>query len=156
MKIKKGLQRKLRTPAVNDRIMMLFGQIACAAQCPLLGVKRTWRFALHMSAYDQKRTSVSGSSLSPEQVQRLLRITILESIRCFLQSPDGIRPSFRRKLFLIDNQKQSILFLPNDASLHSAIVVQTRPRGRSRPGVEKPLTVMVPVSSARTTSLTSE
>ena len=24
--------------------------------CPLLGVKRTWRFALHMSAYDPKRT----------------------------------------------------------------------------------------------------
>jgi len=57
MKIKKGLQRKLRTPAVNDRKMMLFGQIACAAQCPLLGVKRTCRFALQMSANDPKRTS---------------------------------------------------------------------------------------------------
>jgi hypothetical protein len=53
MKIKKGLQRKLRTPAVNDRIMMLFGRIACAAQCPLLGVKRTCPFALHMSALTQ-------------------------------------------------------------------------------------------------------
>ena len=40
MKIKKGLQRKLRTPAVNDRIMMLFGQIACAANVRL-GVERT-------------------------------------------------------------------------------------------------------------------
>ena len=92
MKIKKGLQRKLRTPAVNDRIMMLFGQIACAAQCPLLGVKRTGRFALHMSAYDQKRTSVSGSSLSPEQVQRLLRITILE-VDPLLPAEPGWHPS---------------------------------------------------------------
>jgi hypothetical protein len=41
MKIKKGLQRKLRIPAVNDRIIMLFGQIACTAKCPLLGVERT-------------------------------------------------------------------------------------------------------------------
>ena len=40
MKIKKGLQRKLRTPAVNDRIMMLFGQIACATNVRL-GVERT-------------------------------------------------------------------------------------------------------------------
>ena len=38
MKIKKGLQRKLRTPAVNDRKMMLFGQIACAANV------RSWGF----------------------------------------------------------------------------------------------------------------
>ena len=28
-----------------------------ADQCPLLGVKRTWLFALHMSAFDPKRTS---------------------------------------------------------------------------------------------------
>ena len=27
--------------------------------CPLSGVKQTWRFALHMSAYDPKRTSVT-------------------------------------------------------------------------------------------------
>ena len=44
MKIKKGLQRKLRTPAVNDRIMMLFGQIACAAQCPLFGGRADMTF----------------------------------------------------------------------------------------------------------------
>jgi hypothetical protein len=37
MKIKKGLQRKLLTPAVNDRKMMLFGQIACAAMSALGG-----------------------------------------------------------------------------------------------------------------------
>ena len=28
--------------------------------CPLLGVKRTWPFALQMSAYDPKRTSVAA------------------------------------------------------------------------------------------------
>ena len=27
--------------------------------CPLLGVKRTWPFAMHMSAFDPKRTSRS-------------------------------------------------------------------------------------------------
>jgi hypothetical protein len=30
--------------------------------CPLLGAKRTWRFALHMSAFDPKRTLPSSSS----------------------------------------------------------------------------------------------
>src|SRR6478752_6556080 len=33
------------------------------AQCPLLGVKRTWPFAAHMSAFDPKRTSASPSCL---------------------------------------------------------------------------------------------
>ena len=30
--------------------------------CPLLGVKRTCRFALQMSAYDPKRTLVIGAA----------------------------------------------------------------------------------------------
>jgi len=30
----------------------------CFLECPLLGVKRTWRFALQMSAFDPKRTCV--------------------------------------------------------------------------------------------------
>jgi len=38
--------------------MMLFGQIACAAQCPLLGVEWTSLFAAHMSAYDPNWTCV--------------------------------------------------------------------------------------------------
>jgi hypothetical protein len=29
----------------------------CNCTCPLLRVKQTWLFALHMSAYDPKRTS---------------------------------------------------------------------------------------------------
>ena len=33
------------------------GLVRC--KCPLLGVKRTWRFALQMSAFDPKRTSPS-------------------------------------------------------------------------------------------------
>jgi hypothetical protein len=65
MKIKKGLQRKLRTPAVNDRIMMLFGQIACAVQCPLLGVERTWVGALQMSAFDAVDGAHSAASRVP-------------------------------------------------------------------------------------------
>ena len=32
------------------------GHIELHRTCPLLGVKRTWRFALQMSAYDPKRT----------------------------------------------------------------------------------------------------
>src|SRR5262249_31763392 len=40
--------------------------IELAAQCPLSGVKRTCLFALHMSAYDPKRTyfeSMSGKRM---------------------------------------------------------------------------------------------
>ena len=36
--------------------------------CPLLGVKRTCHFALHMSAYDPKRTS--GGRNSPSSRKR--------------------------------------------------------------------------------------
>jgi hypothetical protein len=35
----------------------------CLLSRSLLGVKRTWRFALHMSAYDPKRTLVPPSVL---------------------------------------------------------------------------------------------
>ena len=66
MKIKKGLQRKLRTPAVNDRIMMLFGQIACAAQCPLLG--KSGQAVLHcicpLMTKSGHRSAVQASRLS--------------------------------------------------------------------------------------------
>jgi hypothetical protein len=30
--------------------------------CPLLGAKRTWPFALHMSAFDPKRTLAGGQT----------------------------------------------------------------------------------------------
>ena len=30
------------------------------SRCPLLGVKRTWLIALHMSAFDPKRTSAGA------------------------------------------------------------------------------------------------
>ena len=40
--------------------------------CPLLGVKRTWRFALQMSAYDPKRTSTNSTS-EPSYVLNLNR-----------------------------------------------------------------------------------
>jgi hypothetical protein len=31
-------------------------------QCPLSGVKRTWRVQCEMSAYDPKRTSIKGEA----------------------------------------------------------------------------------------------
>jgi hypothetical protein len=38
------------------------GPQRCPLSRSLLGVKRTWRFALHMSANDPKRTLVSSAS----------------------------------------------------------------------------------------------
>ena len=43
-----------------------------ACECPLLGVKRTWRFALQMSAYDPKRTWTPAQPL-PHYWSRLVR-----------------------------------------------------------------------------------
>jgi hypothetical protein len=37
------------------------GLPGAVSQCPLSGVKRTWVDALHMSAYDPKRTSTTPS-----------------------------------------------------------------------------------------------
>src|SRR5262249_14043690 len=41
----------------------------CRAECPLsrslLGVKRTWPIALHMSAFDPKRTSLPHGTMGP-------------------------------------------------------------------------------------------
>ena len=44
---------------VSCPLLALSGHRLVRCTCPLLGVKRTWRFALHMSAYDPKRTCVS-------------------------------------------------------------------------------------------------
>src|SRR5215831_1480141 len=37
-------------------LLALSGRTLLRCKCLLSGVKRTWRFALHMSAYDPKRT----------------------------------------------------------------------------------------------------
>ena len=47
-----------RVPSCRDvRRRDIFRLVVRRVKCPLLGVKRTCRFALHMSAYDPKRTS---------------------------------------------------------------------------------------------------
>jgi hypothetical protein len=40
------------------------GHIELRCTCPLLGAKPTWRFALHMSAFDPRRTSL-GLATTP-------------------------------------------------------------------------------------------
>ncbi|MGB8092127.1 MAG: hypothetical protein WCF62_15735, partial [Pseudolabrys sp.] len=42
------------------------------AEYPLLGVKRTWPVAAHMSAYDPKRTSCRVRLALPEYARELL------------------------------------------------------------------------------------
>ena len=53
--------------------------VGCAAQRPLLGVKRTWRGLVSMSANDPKRTSFIGAAqrVSPS----LRRRNLLENIQ---------------------------------------------------------------------------
>ena len=41
---------------VRCPLLALSGHPSLQRTCPLSGVKRTWRFALHMSAFDPKRT----------------------------------------------------------------------------------------------------
>src|SRR5262249_45033937 len=45
--------------------------------CPLPGVKRTCRFALHMSAYDPKRTSVRPETAPSRAQAQIATITCL-------------------------------------------------------------------------------
>jgi hypothetical protein len=47
----------------------------CNCTCPLLRVKQTWLFALHMSAYDPKRTltSLPRQSILPLRCRLLHR-----------------------------------------------------------------------------------
>src|SRR5262245_1075441 len=56
---------------------------AAARTCPLVGVKRTWRFALHMSAIDPKRTCarhrLMTASAAPRQLQRCPGVWVLVS-----------------------------------------------------------------------------
>ena len=44
-------------------LLALSGHSSLHRTCPLSGVKRTWLFALHMSAYDPKRTSVNDGTM---------------------------------------------------------------------------------------------
>ena len=45
--------------------MSAFGTKRLRCKCPLLGVERTCRFALHMSAFDPKRTLFVMLAISP-------------------------------------------------------------------------------------------
>jgi hypothetical protein len=57
------LLRNLQNVASGCPLMTQSGHPKLQRTCPLSGVKRTWRFAAQMSAFDPKRTS----ELSPFQ-----------------------------------------------------------------------------------------
>jgi hypothetical protein len=46
-------------------LLALSGHSVSTRQCPLLGVKRTWRLTVRMSAFDPKRTSSGLTFCSP-------------------------------------------------------------------------------------------
>ena len=43
-------------PSIRPKLLALFGHPTRTDECPLLGVKRTWRARAVMSANDPKRT----------------------------------------------------------------------------------------------------
>ena len=49
-------------------LLALSGHSNDTSECPLLGVKQTSRFALHMSAFDPKRTSRGLAANDPKTV----------------------------------------------------------------------------------------
>jgi hypothetical protein len=60
---------------------------SCAHQCPLLGVKRTWRFQNVISAFDPKRTLSKKDSVLGEE----RNCSILTLVGCYeLQEPEAI------------------------------------------------------------------
>jgi hypothetical protein len=48
-------------PHCMSPLLALNGHSSNTTECPLLGIKRTWRVRCEMSAYDPKRTFVAGA-----------------------------------------------------------------------------------------------
>ena len=68
-------------------LLALSGHAELRCTCPLLGVKRTWRFALHMSAFDPKRTLGSQTAVVSNRC-----------IRC--RRPEALGADMRRREFI--------------------------------------------------------
>ena len=87
-------------------LLALSGHPELHCTCPLLGVKRTLVCALHMSAFDPKRTlGIGGAAIKPNEV----RMLAAEGSDYFTQSFNGTAGRFGQFMVPVKNSDNRAL-----------------------------------------------